>query len=356
MRRSILLVACALVAFDANAQVQTRESQAAQQATTTQQVATTTQSEAPTAEATQPTRRTQSPAPAATFKSGVDVVALNVVVTDGDQKCVAGLRSDDFAVFEDGIQQDVSFFGASEVPLDLAILLDTSASMTGKMQIVQQAAGGFLATLRPSDRTMIVDIKDATKVLFPLGGDFTAARGAIMSTVPSGGTALYNGAYLTLKELAKQRRGNTEVRRQAIVVLSDGDDTASLVSYDDLMDLAKQSGVGIYTITLRSKYLVTQAAQRGHSYFSQSEFGMKALAQETGARSFFAADVSELNGIYSAIAEELATQYALGYSSKNPKMDGAYRHVIVRIADRPGTKTRTRAGYMAARASRTSTN
>jgi Ca-activated chloride channel family protein len=283
-------------------------------------------------------------------------VALNVVVTDADQKYVAGLRPDDFAVFEDGIQQDVSFFGASEVPLDLAILLDTSASMTGKIQIVQQAAGGFLATLRSGDRTMVVDIKDATKVLFPLGGDVAAARSAIMSTVPSGGTALYNGAYLTLKELAKQRRANTEVRRQAIVVLSDGDDTASLVSYDDLMDVAKQSGVAIYTITLRSKYLVTQAAQRGHSYFSQSEFGMKALAQETGARSFFAADVSELNGIYSSIAEELATQYALGYSSKNPKMDGAFRRVIVRIADRPGIKTRTRSGYLSARASRISTN
>ena len=70
----------------------------------------------------------------------------------------------------------------------------------------------------------------------------TGAKQAILSTVPRGGTALYNGTYLTLKELAKERRANGEVRRQAIVVLSDGDDTASLVSYDDLMDLAKQSG------------------------------------------------------------------------------------------------------------------
>jgi VWFA-related protein len=136
-------------------------------------------------------------------------------------------------------------------------------------------------------------------------------------------------------------------------VLSDGDDTASLISYDDLMDLAKQSGIAIYTITLRSKFLVTQAQQRGHSYFSQSEYGMKALAQETGARSFFPMDVSELHGVYSAIAEELATQYALGYSSKNPKLDGAYRRVIVRVTDRPGAQTRTRAGYLAARVTRT---
>jgi Ca-activated chloride channel homolog len=343
VRQSILLIACALVAIDARAQVATRADQQVPQVSTGA-ASTTTDHEQPAT--------TRRGADTATFRSNVDLVALNVVVTDADQKYVAGLNPSDFAVFEDGIQQDVSFFGASEVPLDLAILLDTSASMTGKMQLVQRAAVGFLSTLRQGDRALIVDIKEATKVLYPLGDDFDAARAAIMSTVPKGGTALYNGAYLTLKELAKQRRDVAEVRRQAIVVLSDGDDTASLISYDDLMDVAKQSGIGIYTIMLRSKYLVTQAAQRGHSYFSQSEFGMKALSQETGARSFFPADVTELPSVYSAIAQELATQYALGYSSKNPKADGAYRRVIVRVTDRPGIRTRTRAGYLAARMSR----
>ena len=348
MRRSILLVACALLAVDARAQVPTRAESPQTQGNTPASPATV-----PTSATNQASSTTAGGNTTATFRSGVDLVALNVVVTDSDQKYVTGLVPTDFAVFEDGVQQEVSFFGASGVPLDLAILLDTSASMTGKMGIVQQAAAGFLSTLRSGDRTMIVDIKDATKVLFPLGDDFGGARAAIMGTVPQGGTALYNGAYLTLKELAKQRRANTEVRRQAIVVLTDGDDTASLISYDDLMDVAKQSGIAIYTITLRSKFLVTQAQQRGHSYFSQSEFGMKALAQETGARSFFPMDVSELPTIYSAIAEELATQYALGYSSKNPRQDGAYRRVIVRVTDRPGAQTRTRAGYLGARATRT---
>jgi VWFA-related protein len=225
--------------------------------------------------------------------------------------------------------------------------------MTGKMELVQQAAIGFLSTLRQSDRASVVDIKDATKIMYPLGTDHEAAKQAILATTPRGGTALYNGAYLTLKEMAKERRANSEVRRQALVVLSDGDDTASLVSYDDLMDLAKQSGIAIYTITLRSKYLVAQAASRGHSYFSQAEFGMKALAQETGARAFFPSELSELSSVYAMIAEELATQYAIGYSSKNPRMDGSYRRVIVRIADKPGVSTRTRTGYTAPRAQRT---
>jgi Ca-activated chloride channel homolog len=337
--RSILLLTCVLVAANASAQaLQTDNAPLGNTATTT---------------ASAPATATAPATPQATFRSTVDLVALNVVVTDGDQKYVAGLSSSDFAVFEDGVQQDVSFFGASNVPLDLAILLDTSASMTGKMQLVQQAAIGFLETMREGDRATIVDIKDATKIMYPLGSDLEAAKKAILSTAPRGGTALYNGTYLTLKEMAKERRANGEVRRQALVVLSDGDDTASLVSYDDLMDLAKQSGIAIYTITMRSKYLVTQAASRGHSYFSQSEFGMKALAQETGARSFFPTALSELAGVYASIAEELATQYAIGYASKNPKLDGAYRRVIVRVADKPGIRTRTRSGYTAPRAQRT---
>ena len=344
MSRSILFLACVLIAESAGAQALSTTTETAHTGTT----ATSTAASAPAPTTPSPTTSSQ-----ATFRSNVDLVALNVVVTDSDQKYVSGLGPSDFAVFEDGIQQDVSFFGASEVPLDLAILLDTSASMTGKMQLVQQAAIGFLDTLRTGDRALIVDIKDATKIMYPLGSDLEAAKQAILATAPKGGTALYNGAYLTLKEMVKQRRTNDDVRRQALVVLSDGDDTASLVTYDDLMDLAKQSGIAIYTITMRSKYVMQQAASRGHSYFSQSEFGMKALAQETGARSFFPTELSELSGVYASIAEELATQYAIGYSSKNPRMDGSYRRVIVRIADKPGVRTRTRAGYTAQRAQRT---
>jgi Ca-activated chloride channel family protein len=292
----------------------------------------------------------EQPSAASTFRSGVDLVALSVVVTDGNANFVNGLTAENFSVYEDGVQQEVSYFAAGEVPLDLAILLDTSASMTSKIATAQQAAIGFAATMREEDRLTVVDIKDATQILAPLSGDIEAAKRAILSTKPRGGTALYNGLYLTLKELARQRRSNEEVRRQAIVVLSDGDDTASLIAFDDVMALAKESGISIYTIMLRSTPVsVTTSRAR---YFSQSEFGMKSLAQETGARAFFPLDITELAGVYTMIADELASQYALGYMSKNPKRDGAYRRVIVKVSDRPGIQTRTRAGYLSARAER----
>ena len=288
----------------------------------------------------------------ATFRSSVDLVALNVVVTDAQQKLVSGLTASDFSVYEDGVRQDLSFFAASAIPLDLAILLDTSASMTDKIETVQRAAIGFAETLRPGDRIAVVDIKDATKFLMPLGADVDAAKAAILSTVPRGGTALYNGLYLSLKELNKQRRENAEIRRQAIAVLSDGDDTASLMTFDDVMELAKEAGISIYTITLKSPYATRSPAQGSGRFFSQSEFSMKALAQTTGARAFFPTVITDLAGVYDAIAEELANQYAIGYSSKNPKRDGAFRRVVVRIEDKPGMQIRTRTGYQSPRTSR----
>jgi Ca-activated chloride channel homolog len=293
--------------------------------------------------------------PTPVFRSGVDLVALNVIVTDGQQKLVTGLEMEDFAVFEDGVQQDVSFFATSEVPLDLALLLDTSASMSDKMKTMQQAAVGFASTLRAGDRISIVDVKDSIKVLHPLDDDVAGARAAIETTAARGGTALYNGLYMTLKELMKQRRGAGEVRRQAIAVLSDGDDTASLVEFDAVMEVAKQAGVAIYTITLRSPMDIKLASHSGRRYFSSAEFSMKALAQETGARAFFPTDIGELADVYAVIADELAKQYALGYTSKNPKRDGAYRRVIVQVNQHAGARTRTRSGYLSARAERVAT-
>jgi Ca-activated chloride channel homolog len=301
---------------------------------------------APPAAAPAPPRSNDIPTPV--YRTGVDLVALNVVVTDAKQRFVTGLDAADFCVYEDGVQQDVSFFAATKVPLDLALLVDTSASMADKMETMQHAARGFLATLREGDRAAIVDIKDNVKMAYPLGGDFAAADRAIETTVARGGTALYNGLYLAIKEMSKQRNSG-EVRRQAIAVFSDGEDTASLVGYEDVMELAKQSGIAVYTITLKSQFSLRQANMTGRRYFSQSEFAMRSLAQETGARSFFPVHINELASVYGSIAEELANQYAIGYSSKNPRRDGAFRRVIVRVVERPDARTRTRSGYQATR-------
>lgn len=295
-----------------------------------------------------PALATDTPKAGPVYRAGVDLVALNVVVTDARQRFVNGLSADDFAVYEDGVMQDVSFFAAAYVPLDLALLLDTSASMHDKMETMQAAAVGFAETLRPRDRVSIVDIKDSVRILQPLTGAFDTAIAAIRATTARGGTALFNGLYLTLDDMVKQRRRNGEVRRQAIAVLSDGEDTASLVGHEEVMAQAKRAGIAIYTITLKSPSPLRQTGYSGRRYFSNAEFAMKSLAQETGARSFFPAHIGELAGVYSSIADELANQYSIGYTPKNPRRDGGFRRVVVRVEDRPGVRARTRSGYLAA--------
>ena len=284
----------------------------------------------------------------ATFRGGVDLVALNVVVVDPRQQFVGGLSAGNFAVYEDGVQQDVSFFASAELPLDLAILLDTSASMHDKIATAQKAAVGFVSALRPVDRLLVMDIKDSSRILTPLSHDLEAAKGAILATSATGSTALYNGLYLTLREMIRHKPAGQDLRRQALVLLSDGDDTTSIVAYDDVMELAKQAGISIYTIMLRSSQFDSQMARRGPET-SKSEYGIKALAQETGGRSFLALDINDLAGVYQTIGQELASQYAIGYMPTNQRRDGAYRRVSVRIVDRANAQPRTRAGYLAPR-------
>lgn len=285
--------------------------------------------------------------PSTRFQSGVDLVGLNVVATDPQGRLVTGLASADFAVFEDGQQQDISVFTVVPAPIDLALLLDTSASMADKIATVQQAAVGFTDVVRPGDRISIVEIKDAIKVLHPLNEDVAGARKAIRTTFARGNTALYNGVYMTLKEMVRQRPADGEIRRQAVVLLSDGEDTTSLVTLDDVMDLVKRAGVAIYTIALRTNAYAGSVYTRDIRSHAEAGFAMKALAFETGARAFMPGSITELAGVYASIAEELSNQYLVGYVSKNGTRDGTYRRVEVRI-DRPGIRARTRAGYVAA--------
>ena len=281
-----------------------------------------------------------------TFRSGVDLVSLNVVVTDNHDKFVTGLGEAQFSVFEDGIPQDISFFAATNVPLDLAILLDLSSSMTDKLATVQEAADGFASHLHQGDRVTVIGLRDTARTLHPLDGDLDGARQAIRHTTAGGGTALYNALYTTIKQMQKVHAEDGDVRRQAIAVLTDGDDTTSLVSFDDVLALAKQAGIAIYAIGLKSPY--PTIALTSDKYFSESEFALKSLAQETGARAFFPNDITQLAGIYSMITDELSNQYALGYTSNNPKRDGSFRRIMVRV-DEPNVRARTRSGYQVER-------
>jgi len=284
---------------------------------------------------------------APTFRSGASLVALNVTVQDPGARFVTGLQPQDFAVYEDGVKQDVRFFESADVPIDLIVLLDTSASMTDKMDIVHDAAIGFLKTLRAGDRGAVVAFNDNVEVLQPLTGDIAVLEAAVNSTRPHGATALNNAVYIALKQFGRGARQDGHVRRQAIALLSDGEDTASLVSFDDVLKVARQTGVNIYTVGLQSRSAARRVvAEGGRRYLSEADYAMTALARETGGTSFFPLP-SDLKRVYASIAQELASQYSIGYEPANDRMDGRFRHVVVQVVTRPELHPRTRVGYTA---------
>jgi Ca-activated chloride channel family protein len=271
------------------------------------------------------------------FRAGVELVSLNVTVTDGT-KYVTGLDQDDFEVFEDGAKQAITFFSRVQQPIALAVLLDTSNSMEEKLATAQEAAIGFVRRMRKDDTMEVIDFNSQVRIPQPFTADTAALERAIRQTTVNGSTSLYNAIYVSLRELSKQRAVSADdIRRQAIVVLSDGDDTSSLVEYDEVLNLAKRSETSIYAIGLRQP-------DTGRAHFKEAEFVLRQLSQETGGRVFFPTSVAELSKIYEQISEELASQYSIAYSSKNQVRNGAWRRIDVRIA-KPGLTARARRGY-----------
>jgi Ca-activated chloride channel family protein len=306
---------------------------------------------APAAAAPAQTPTAQAPAapPAeqggSVFRSGASLVALNVTVSDG-KRLVPGLKQDDFAVYEDGVLQHVQFFEAREVPIDLILLIDTSASMADKMDVVRDAAAGFLATLRDRDRGAVVTFGDRVNIVQPLTDDRKVLERAVRGAQASGSTALNNALYVALKQFARSAQQTGDVRRQAIAMLSDGEDTSSVIGFDDVLGMARKSGINIYTICLQNQYAVARA-ESGRRYFSESDFAMKSLAQETGAVSYFPHSIQDLRGIYAGISDELANQYSIGYAPSNSRLDGRFRRIIIKVNDHPEFRPRARMGYTA---------
>ncbi len=286
--------------------------------------------------AQQPSGTPQSPA----FRSGIELVSLNVTVTSGGQY-LTDLQQEDFNVFEDGAKQEVTFFNRTNLPIALALLMDTSASMETRLPIAQEAAIGFARSLRPHDLAELVDFDSRVVILQPFTNKASELEQAIRRTSAGGSTSMYNAIYIALKDLKKIVAISTdEIRRQAIVVLSDGEDTSSLLPFEEVQDLAKRSETAIYAIGLRS------SEPSGGKGFKEAEFVLRQLAQETGGRSFFPTQIAELPGIYSQISDELASQYTVGYTSRNAKRDGAWRRVVVRVTH-PNAVARTKQGYFA---------
>ncbi len=265
------------------------------------------------------------------FGTVVKITAIELPVTVLDKKGnpVEDLTLEDFTVYENKVPQTISHFSLHrDLPVRMGMVLDTSGSMTTTLPTVQRVVMGFLRDLlRPRDRAFIETFSDRPDMLTGFTANFTIIENALLALYADRSTALYDAVVMGLFQFS----GVTG--RRAMVVLTDGEDTASENGYDDALGYAQRMGVTIYTIGVGiSSTKITTRWQ------------LSKLASTTGGRSFFVSEKSELDDIYAEINRELRTQYLLAYTSKSEEPLDKLRKIKVEV-DRPRTKVRTISGY-----------
>jgi Ca-activated chloride channel family protein len=279
------------------------------------------------------------------FRADIDLVNVAVTITDGRSHYITDLAEGDFQVLEDGRAQELTLFTHQRLPLSLSILMDTSQSMNRKLPEAQAAAVRFVRTLQGGDEAQVVQFNDKARIIADFTGDQARLESAIEGTHASGSTALYNAVYIALKDLAARRRTD-ELRRTAIVVLSDGEDTASLISDDQVVDLARRTGITIYGISLRP---AEESDVANLDDTGLPRYFFRTLTEQTGGQAHFLQKIAQLPGVYDHVAQELRSQYSLGYFSSNAARDGRWRNIQVRVPGHPQLQVRHRTGYFAPR-------
>ena len=278
------------------------------------------------------------------FRVGVNTVSVAVTLLDEKGRLVTGLDEDNFTIFEDGVEQDIEFFAHGELPLKMVILLDVSTSMRQKLPMAQEAAIGFVGSLKPGDEVQVVEFGERVLTLVEFTSDFDDVANAIRSTKVKGATALYRAMYVSIKDLEAYRRDALD--RRAVVVLSDGNDTVSRLGVEDVKAQARRSNVIIYAISLRASL-----ADLKKEKYRNAKYELDMLARESAGTSYAPEKLKDLAGVYEEIATELKSQYSLGYVSTNSEHDGKWRRLQILTAA-SGTVVRVREGYYAPRKSR----
>jgi len=260
----------------------------------------------------------------------VNRVVLWISATDKKGNFIADLDRKDFHVFEDGEEQQILDFYREDRPIRMGILLDSSGSMREKLREVHEAASSFVDTLRDEDQALLIDFDDKVFLVEELTSDRERLKQAITSTEAIGGTAVYDVLHATYRKIG-QFQG-----RKTIVLLSDGEDTASQFGFDRILEEAKSNSAQIFAIGL------------GGGGQGPRRSVLREFSDFTGGRSYFVKKADELGEVYQKIAEELRTQYYIAYSTTNDEWDGRWIKLKVEC-DREDLKVRARRGYFAVR-------
>lgn len=281
----------------------------------------------------------------------VELVSLVATVTDRRHKFITDLSQKDFQVFEDGQRQRITFFSRqTDLPLRIAMLLDTSNSIRQRLSFEKDAAIDFLYNVIRQNRDMafLMTFDNEPEVIQDFTGDVSQLASVIQQQRAGGGTALNDAIYAACQKLLRAPPppgANPEVRR-ILVVLSDGEDNLSNHALSDAIEMADRTGVAIYAISTNTEWLTVDTGVPQKLHKTSGDKVLEQYADETGGRVFFPFRVDDLAQSFLDIRNELRSQYLIGYPPSNPIADGGYRSIQLRV-DRKGLVARTRRGYYA---------
>lgn len=351
--------------------------------------------------ATSPAAYAQEPRPSdqdEPIRLKTDLVSITASALDRNGRAIKSLKAEDFTVYEDGVKQKISHFAATEEPFTLLLLLDISGSTRDDIGLMKRAARNFLSELRADDRVgvivfsreieLIADLTDPRARVETAIDQIAATEGSEASRFTSNtGTSFYDALYLAVEESPlKQAEG-----RKAIICMSDGVDSTSLKNYKEISTLVEQSEASVYFLGLNTENatlagLLKPRTDPGYLNFSQSQINryydehdpdslerhrprevmtpdakrainaglykiarreQQEIAERTGGRVYPVRALADLSGVYKQVADDLRSQYLIGYYSSNQARDGRWRTIRVEVRQREAT-VRARSGYWAA--------
>ncbi|MDR1727098.1 MAG: VWA domain-containing protein [Acidobacteriota bacterium] len=275
-----------------------------------------------------------APARPPVFRVSVENVYIPVAVSDSLGRYVTGLKKEHFRVFEDKVEQDVTYFGRQEAPISVGIILDVSASMKDNNNIgkAKNAITRFLQSENPEDEAFLITFNERANMTHRFTEQVSSLRSALALGKTGGKTALYDAVYMGLDQI---RRGRHE--KKALVLISDGEDNSSRYSPAEVREFAKEADVQVYGI-----------GEQGRLGYGYGE--IQHIVTLTGGRAFFPDSFNDLDYYIDLVHAELRNQYLVGYSPKNRARDGKWRKVSVRLNPPPGIPklaVRAREGYYA---------
>ncbi|HXK59452.1 MAG TPA: VWA domain-containing protein [Acidobacteriota bacterium] len=268
----------------------------------------------------------------------VEVDAINVLVSvhdEGTGKFVTDLGPHQFRILEEGVPQEITNFSQqTDLPLSIALAVDTSSSVKLKLEFEKDAALDFLySVMRPTDRALLLEFDSGVTLLHDFTSDVNDLVREIKNLRAGGGTSLYDAIYL----VCDQKLMEEDPGRKVLVILSDGADVTSSHTFEEALHMAYQAEVTIFAIS---------TTRFGADIDHEGDNALKQLVENTGGQAYFPFSTRDLTKAFQAINEELRSQYSLAYVSSNKVRDGKFREIKVEVT-RPNVRVRHRKGYYA---------